>query len=237
MKTSEHRSRRRAVFGLALILSAGVVVWLSFAEHLTAESLSERHGALLLWRDAHGPFAVALFFVATALAALVSLPGIAVFTLAAGLLFGWLWGTVLVALAATLGATGLFLLVRAGLGTGLTRRTVARIEAGEAGRVAAALKAHEIKTLLILRMAPVVPFFLANTLPAAVGVPLHRFVLTTLVGILPGTAAIAVAGVGIGDMAAKGSALPSASLLGALAVAAALLILSGMLAMRLRQGA
>jgi uncharacterized membrane protein YdjX (TVP38/TMEM64 family) len=232
MIRSAEAPRRRAFVMLGLLAAVAVAAWVYLGDHLRLERVSESHRELLSWRDAQGVLAVVLFFGATAAAALVSLPGIAVFTLAGGLLFGWLGGTLLVAAAATLGATGLFLLVRAGLGAGIAQRAGARIAAGEAGRIAAALKTHEIKTLLILRMAPVVPFFVANTLPAAVGVPLHRFAATTFVGILPGTAAISLAGVGLGDMAARGGGAPDAAALAGFAGAAALLVVVGLLAVR-----
>ena len=40
--------------------------------------------------------------------------------------------------------------------------------------------------LFIIRLVPVVPFFVANLIPALVGVSLWRYVVSTFVGIIPG---------------------------------------------------
>ena len=190
-------------------LGVGLTAW----GGLSPEALVERHSELIAWRDAWGFVAVGGFFVLTVVAAFVSLPGIAVFTLAAGLLFGVLGGTLLVTFAATLGATGLFALTRLGVGESLWRR----LERGRGEVIADMLKRNEITVLLLLRLAPVVPFFLANTLPAVAGVGLRRFVITTFFGLLPGTAAVALAGAGIGDAWSKGG-LPDGGMLAAVLI-------------------
>ena len=220
--------RLRAALGLGLFLLAAALVWGSVGAELTPETLTQRHAELTDWRKAQGAFAVAGFFAATALAALVSLPGIAVFTLAAGLLFGAFWGTLIVAAAATLGATGLYALARAGFGDGLWRR----LEAGRAAALAEELKRNEVSTLLFLRVAPVVPFLLANALPAVMGVRPGRYVLTTFVGLLPGTAALALAGRGIGELAASGGT-PAPGTAGVLLIGVPLVLLGMLLSVRL----
>ena len=177
-------------------------VALALTGELTPDALQERHADLLAWRTAHGASAVAGFFAATALAALVALPGIAVFTLAGGLLFGAVWGTVLVTAAATLGASGSYALARAGVGDALWQR----MAAGRAAGLAAGFRRNEIAALLVLRLAPVVPFLLANVLPAMMGVRPGRYVLTTFAGLLPGTAVLALAGQALGELAGPGDA-------------------------------
>jgi uncharacterized membrane protein YdjX (TVP38/TMEM64 family) len=48
--------------------------------------------------------------------------------------------------------------------------------------------------LLALRLVPVIPFFAINLIPAFLGVKLWMFVVTTLIGIVPG--AVVYAGLG-----------------------------------------
>ena len=220
-------ARTPALAAIVTLLIAAAALWWAFGEHLTPEALADSHTALTDWRKAHGLMAVAGFFAATALAALVSLPGIAVFTLAGGLMFGALWGTLLVTAAATIGATGLYALARAGVGDSLWRR----LEAGRGAALAEELKRNEVPTLLLLRLAPVVPFMLANTLPAVMGVRPGRYVATTFVGILPGTAAIALAGKGLGDLAASGGTVNPGAL-GAVLIGVPLLLVAVALAVR-----
>jgi len=222
------RFGRAARVGLAVAAVAALGLGLAASGELSTEALMLRHGELVEWRDARGALAVAGFFAATAIAALVSLPGIAVFTLAGGLLFGVLWGTLLVTVAATLGATGLFVLTRLGVGESLWRR----LEDGRGQAIAEMLRRNEITVLLLLRMAPVVPFFVANTLPAVAGVTLRRFVVTTFFGLLPGTAALALAGAGIGEAWAAGG-LPDGGMLAAVLVGVPLALLAMAVAARL----
>ena len=203
-------ARLVAIGSFAALVALGV--GLALTGKLSPEVLAARHADLVIWRDAQGLLAVAGFFAVTALAALLSLPGIAVFTLAGGVLFGVLWGTLLVVAAATLGAMGLYLLARAGFGDGLWRR----LERGRGGWLTEELRRNEVKALLLLRVAPVVPFLLANTLPALMGVRPARYALTTFFGLIPGTAAVALAGQGLGEVAASGGTValfPLATLL------------------------
>lgn len=196
-----------ALATLGLLIAGGLALALSGG--LTPEALEARHSQLMDWRAAQGGLAVAGFFAATALAALVALPGIAVFTLAGGLLFGVLWGTLIVTAAATLGALGAFGLARAGFGDALWHR----LAGGRAAGLAAAFRRNEIAALLVLRLAPAVPFMVANVLPALMGVRPGRYALTTFAGLLPGTAALALAGQALGDLAATGVAPATGPLL------------------------
>lgn len=215
------RPGARARLAMALLfglIAAGL--WLAVREDLSPEMLMAKHSELLLWRDSQGVVAVMGFFAVTAVAALLSLPGIAVFTLAGGVLFGVIWGTLLVVAAATLGAMGLYLLARAGLGDGLMRR----MEQGRAAWLAEELRRNEVKALLFLRIAPVVPFLVANMLPALMGVRPLRYALTTFVGLIPGTLAVAFAGYGLGEVAASGGTA-DAGLLAFLLIGVPLLLL------------
>ena len=216
------RPRPGARARLALIVLFGLIgagIWLAVREDLSPELVMAKHAELLDWRDSQGMVAVAGFFAVTAFAALLSLPGIAVFTLAGGVLFGVLWGTLLTVAAATLGAMGLYALARAGFGDGLLRR----IERGRAAWLAEELRRNEVRALLFLRIAPVVPFLLANMLPALMGVRPVRYALTTFVGLIPGTLAVAFAGYGLGEVASSGGT-PEIGLLAALIIGVPLVL-------------
>jgi uncharacterized membrane protein YdjX (TVP38/TMEM64 family) len=139
-----------------------------------------------------------------------SLPGAAVASVTGGFLFGLALGTTFNVLAATTGAMGIFLAARWGLGAMLTQR----LETAE-GRVKMlkqALRENEIEVLLLLRLVPAVPFFVANLLPALVGVKLVNFLWTTAVGIIPGAIVFTWIGVGLGSVFDRGET-PDLSLL------------------------
>ncbi len=125
----------------------------------------------------------------------LSLPGGLVMTSAGGLLFGWQLGASAAVVAATIGATLVFLIARSSLGESL---------AAKAGPSLAALRdgfrENALSYLLFLRLVPVFPFFVVNLAPALLGVPLKTYVLGTLLGIIPGTIAFSVAGSGLGSV-------------------------------------
>ena len=71
-------------------------------------------------------------------------------------------------------------------------------------RLKARLAENEVSVLLLLRLLPVVPFFVANLLPALVGVRLRNFAWTTAVGIVPGALVFTSLGVGVGAVFDRG---------------------------------
>ena len=68
------------------------------------------------------------------------------------------------------------------------------------------LKVNEISFLLLLRLIPVVPFFVANILPALAGVNLKNFLWTTIVGIIPGGFVFTWIGANAGSFFDRGEA-------------------------------
>jgi uncharacterized membrane protein YdjX (TVP38/TMEM64 family) len=58
--------------------------------------------------------------------------------------------------------------------------------------------------LFLMRLVPVVPFFVANLVPAFLDVPLRRFVISTFFGIMPGAVVYTSVGAGLGEVFARG---------------------------------
>lgn len=134
---------------------------------------------------------MAIYIVVVAL----SLPGGLVMTLAGGLLFGWALGASATIIAATIGATLVFLIAKSSFGESL---------AAKAGPSLAALREgfqeNALSYLLFLRLVPAFPFVVVNLAPALLGVPFNTYVLGTFLGIIPGTIAFSVAGSGLGSV-------------------------------------
>ena len=103
-------------------------------------------------------------------------------SLTVGFVFGRWVGTALVVVAATLGATLLFLAARY-LFADAARRRMGTL--GE--KINAGFTANAFSYLLFLRLVPVFPFFLVNLAPAFTTIPLRTYVLATAIGIVPGT--------------------------------------------------
>jgi uncharacterized membrane protein YdjX (TVP38/TMEM64 family) len=143
---------------------------------------------------------IAYVFVYIGMTAL-SLPGGLVLTVAGGLMFGWLVGSIASILAATAGATLVFLIARTALGEGLNARVapwLAKLKSG--------FNADAFNYLLFLRLVPAFPFWFVNIAPAILGVPLRTYIVTTFLGIIPGSLALAAAGAGLDSVIAAAKA-------------------------------
>ena len=184
------------------VLLAGLILFFSLGlqRYVTPSALAEYSAELKslsqLWWS---PLA---FMVIYAVAVAFSLPGGAVMTIAGGYMFGQWLGTGCVVLAATAGATALFLIARSALGDVLRSRAgsaIARMEAG--------FREDAFSYLLVLRLVPLFPFWLVNLAPAFLGVPLRTYVLGTLIGIIPGTFVFATVGAGLESVLSQGGEL------------------------------
>jgi uncharacterized membrane protein YdjX (TVP38/TMEM64 family) len=195
---------------LAVILVVAVVGYFALRDYLTFETLRENRAALLAFRDANfmglSLAFIAVYYVIVAF----SLPGAAVASVTGGFLFGLMLGTAYNVLAASLGAFTIFLAARWGLG----RTLAARIETsqGTLKRLKTGLHENEISVLFLMRLVPAVPFFVANLVPALVGVRFVNFAITTVLGIIPGALVYTWIGVGLGEVFDRGET-PDLSLL------------------------
>jgi uncharacterized membrane protein YdjX (TVP38/TMEM64 family) len=159
---------------------------------------------LIGWRDAHYALAVIGYMTAYVAVVAFSLPGGSIMTLAGGFLFGLVAGASMTVVAATIGATLIFLAARHGLGDALHARLKARGGEGMLGRMERGLRESEVSYLLLIRLVPAIPFFVANLAPAFLGVRLRNVVVTTFFGIIPGTLVYTRIGVGLGEVVAAG---------------------------------
>ncbi|WP_127105144.1 TVP38/TMEM64 family protein [Pararhodobacter zhoushanensis] len=186
-----------------IIIATGAVLGLVLLrDRLSFESLAANHDALLAYRAANPLLTPALFIAAYVVVVAFSIPGAIWVTLTGGFLFGVFPGVLYNVSGATLGALLLFLAVRAGFG----ERLRARIDAtdGAVRRLSDGIRANEVPVLLSMRLIPAVPFFVANLIPAFLGVAVWRFVWTTLLGILPGALVYTWVGAGLGEVFARG---------------------------------
>ncbi len=193
--------RTRSGLLLGAVAVVLIVVYASgLHRYLSLDQLTPHYEALRAWAERYPLLAPLLFGTVYAAAVAVSVPGALVLTLTAGFLFGtWIGGLVAV-IAATLGATAIFLIARTSLGEPLRRRaTGAAFQRMQQG-----FQEDALSYLMVLRLLPLFPFWLVNLVPAFLGVPLRTFVLATAVGMLPGTLVYAGLGNGVGVVLAMG---------------------------------
>lgn len=196
------RSALRRFAPLAALVAGGAAAWWAFGDYLSFEALRDNRAALLEWRDSNYAIAAASYMATYVAAVAFSLPGALALTLAGGFLFGLGAGGLMIVVAATLGATLIFLAARSSLGASLEARLSG--SRGFVARLRREIARDEISYLLLMRLVPVVPFFVANLAPAFLGVSTRTYVLTTFFGIMPGTLVYTWVGSGLGEVFDRG---------------------------------
>lgn len=185
-----------------LILASAIAGAVFLRDQLSFAALADHRSALLAFRDAHFIWASLCFVAAYALIVGLSLPGATVATLTGGFLFGMFPGAAYNVVGASLGAVAVFVAARAGFGADVA--TKLESAGGAVARLQTALKKNEWSALLIMRLVPALPFFVANLIPAFVGARLDRYAITTIIGIIPGALVFTSIGAGLGDVFARG---------------------------------
>lgn len=187
---------------LVLILSVAVIGAVTLKDYISFDALRDNREALIGFRDAHVVLTVLVFLLAYIVIVAFSLPGALIATLTGGFLFGTVGGSTLSVTAATIGATVIFLAARYGLGEKLKARMDA--SQGTVRKIKEGIDENQWSMLFFLRLVPVVPFFVANLVPAFLAVPLHRYVVSTFFGIIPGSLVYASVGAGLGTVFEQG---------------------------------
>lgn len=195
---------------LVIILLVAIIGFFTLKDYLSFETLRDNREALLAFRDSNFIGLAAAFIGIYIIIVAFSLPGAAVASVTGGFLFGLALGTTFNVIAASVGASAIFLAARFGLG----RTLAAKMDAsdGSLKKLKDGLRENEISVLFLLRLVPAVPFFVANLLPALVGVKFINFAFTTVLGIIPGALVFTWIGVGLGEVFDRGES-PDLSIL------------------------
>lgn len=183
---------RRVWLLLLLAVAAIAALYSSISRYGSFQMLVDSRDMLIAYVERHYGLALATYMAAWGLLALLALPGGLLLTMAGGFLFGAATATVATVLSATLGGCGLFLAVRTSLGQALRARAGPWLT-----RFSRGFDDNAASYLLFLRFVPLFPFWLVNLAPAILGARFVPFAWTTLVGIVPGTFAHALAGSGL----------------------------------------
>ncbi len=196
------KSGLRRYLPLIAIAVVAVIGAFTLRDYLSFEALRDNREALIAFRDSNYLLTVASFIGLYIMIVGFSLPGAAIATLTGGFLFGTALGTVINITGATSGAIVIFLAARMGLGDKLRERMDA--SDGLVAKFKKGIDENQWSMLFFIRLVPAVPFFVANLIPAFVGVPLYRFAISTFIGIIPGSLVLTSVGAGLGEVFAKG---------------------------------
>ena len=201
---------KRIVILAVVVAAVAAFFGLGLGHYLSLEYLQASRARALAQVEAAPLTASLAFFAMYVLVTGLSLPGAAVMTIAAGAIFGVVWGVALVSFASAVGATVAFLIARTVLREWVERRFGAYLEPINRG-----LEREGVFYLFSLRMVPVFPFFVVNLLMGLTRIRVVPFYLVSQVGMLAGTFVFVFAGTQLAGIRSLGDVL-SPGLIGAL---------------------
>ncbi len=205
---------------LGLLLVVGVLFAVFFQmgwhEQLTFENLKAQQAELQASTEANKPLWILGFAVAYIVMAAAQLPGAALMTIAGGVLFGLVLGTIVVSFASTIGATVAMLVSRYLFRDTIQQRYGQRLKSFNEG-----IEKDGPFYLFTLRLIPVVPFALINLGAGLTAMRTWTFYWVSQIGMLIGTAIYVNAGTQISQLESV-SGLLSPKVWGAFALLALL---------------
>jgi len=167
-----------------LLVVAAIAAFFASGAHryFTFEHIKAEQGRLAARFHAQPAATVAVFLAVYIGVAALALPGAALLTLAAGGIFGFVWGVVIVSFASSIGATLSFLLCRFVMRDWVRQRYASRLQAVDRG-----IEREGAFYLFTLRLIPAAPFFVVNVLMGLTGLRTWTFYWVSQLGMLAGT--------------------------------------------------
>ena len=194
---------------VALVLLAIAFFALGGQRYLTFEYIKSQQAAIQGYYESHPWEAAGGFFLVYVAVTALSLPGAAIMTLAAGAIFGLLWGTVIVSFASSIGATLAELVARF-----LLRDWVQQKFGHYLRTINEGIQKEGGFYLFTLRLIPVVPFFVINLVMGLMPIRTWTFYWVSQLGMLAGTIVYVNAGTQLAQISSPAGIL-SPGLIGA----------------------
>ncbi len=192
----------KAVLFFVVAVSVLLFFWFDLDRYFCLSCLKENVDAIRAFYEGNRLLAAGLYTAVYITIAALSLPGAAVMTLAGGALFGILWGTVMVSLASTVGATLAFLFARY-----VFRDLVEDRFASKLAVINRGIAREGGVYLFTLRLVPLFPFFVINLVMGLTSIGTVLFFFVSQAGMLPGTVVYVYAGTRLAAIDAIGDIL------------------------------
>lgn len=188
-------SAGKIAIAAVIAVAIGAFFYFDLGRFLSLTALKDNRDHLLAFTEANSVEAAALFVLCYIAVTGLSLPGAVILTLAGGFLFGSVFGTLLVNLGATSGATLAFLAARYMLRDWVEQRFGKWLEPLQQG-----FAKNAFSYLVTLRLIPLFPFFAVNLVSGLTRMNVGSYVAATALGIIPGSFVYAYAGRQLGTI-------------------------------------
>ena len=194
-ETTSGLSAGKIAIAVVIALAIGAFFYFDLGRFLSLAALKDNRDHLLAFTEANYAGAAALFVLCYIAVTGLSLPGAVILTLAGGFLFGSVFGTLLVNLGATSGATLAFLAARYMLRDWVEQKFGKWLEPLQQG-----FAKNAFSYLITLRLIPLFPFFVVNLVSGLTRMNVGSYVAATALGIIPGSFVYAYAGRQLGTI-------------------------------------
>ena len=180
---------------IVLAVLVATAFGLGLQKYLSFQSLIENRLVLESYVKSHMFSALVIYVLVYIGIVSLSLPVAAPLSIAGGFIFGWALSTPITIAAATAGAVIMFQVVKTSIGATLAERSGPMVK-----KLSEGFSKDAFNYLLFLRLVPVFPFFVVNTVAGVCRVELRTFISATFLGIIPGTFTFAWFGSGLGSV-------------------------------------
>ena len=169
---------------------AGIALFVALIVAIRMLPLADWFEEFKVWVQGAGTLGYILYALVYVLCCVLVVPALAL-TLGAGAIFGFVAGSIIVLIGATLGATAAFLLARTVLRHRVERMTANNPKFRALDR---AITREGTKIMWLVRLSGFPPFTWVNYAFGLTGIRLMPYIVTTFFGIIPGTLAFTWAG-------------------------------------------
>ncbi len=180
---------KKLILCFALLTIGYLFYALDLQQYLNLAYIKEQQQTFTDYYQQNPALVIGGFVTVYVISAAFSFPGAALLTLLAGAIFGLVLGTIIVSFASTIGATLAFLLARYLLRDAVTKRFSKQVQAINAG-----IKKDGPFYLFTLRLVPLFPFFVVNSLMGLTAIKIRTYFIVSQLGMLAGTAVYVNAG-------------------------------------------
>jgi len=181
--------KKKIILVLVFISIIALIKIYDLDAYFTFDNLKAQKDVLNAYVNENYVLTLILFALLYLVAVAFMLPIATVLTLAGGVLFGAVAGALIVNVGATLGAVCAFMFSRYIVGKKIQGTYESQLE-----KFNTELESNKYQYLFSLRFLPIFPFFLVNFLCGVTKLDLKAFIITTSLGIIPGSFVYTYAG-------------------------------------------
>ena len=191
------------LIALATFLLLIIIINFSgYFSYLNLHQISSNYLFIENYIDSNFFSACLIFILVYILAVIVVMPGAWLLTFSGGFFFGWIIGSFLTVVGATIGACILFILSKSILGKYLNQKI--KNKKGMLANFEKNINNNAFNYLLFMRLMPLFPFVFVNIAPSLLGIGFFVFFITTCLGIIPATIIYSLLGSGASDIFVSG---------------------------------